>query len=259
MHGSMPKPKPNRRRKRPSLGRRIGRSAFVMRLAAWAIGCYIGFVRLTSRFEEDGPGLSRLLESWNGGAPMIMAFWHGRLLMMARFRKGPSLRRIHVLISNHADGEIIARSIEGLGMSTVRGSSRKGGFAAMRELHQVIESGGHAAFTPDGPSGPCMRAKGGTIAAASMGGIPVFPVTFSARRGPVLNSWDRFLLATPFNRGLYLVGEPFTVPADLDEAAFEQWRCRLEDDLNALTHEADRRMGRPRVEPPPPKVRGARR
>lgn len=249
MHGSMPRPKRNRRRKRQSLGRRIGRSGIVMRLAAWLIGAYIRLVRATSRFDEAGPGLADLVRRWEGdpageGKPMIMCFWHGRLLMMARFRHGPTLKRIHVLISNHADGEIIARSIEGLGMSTVRGSSRKGGFAAMRELNQLIETGAHAAFTPDGPRGPRQQAKGGAIAAASMGGVPLFPVAYSCRRGPFLESWDRFLLATPFNRGVFYVGEPMIVPPDLDEDGFELWRQRLETAMNDAVAAADALVGR---------------
>ena len=60
------------------------------------------------------------------------------------------------------------------------------------------------------------------------------------------------LLATPFNRGLYLVGEALNIPPDLDAEGMEQWRLVLETALNDLTHEADRRMGRPRIEPAAP-------
>ncbi|MCF4164158.1 lysophospholipid acyltransferase family protein [Zavarzinia compransoris] len=232
--------------------KRIARSRFVQTLLIWLITGYIRLVRITSRFAEDGPGLDRFLDHWEGTRkPMVVCFWHGRLMMMARFRRRDQ-RHSNVLISTHADGELIARAIENLGMTTVRGSSRRGGVGALRELLQVIERGEIAVFTPDGPKGPRMRAQGGAIAAASATGVPLFPVTVSTRRGPILNSWDRFLLATPFNRGLYFVGEPIMVPPDLDDDAFERWRLLLETRLNDLTAEADRRMGRATVEPAPP-------
>lgn len=249
MHGSMPRPKRNRRTN--PLLKRIARSGFVQALLVGLVGLYIRFVRLTSRFDEEGPGLADLLAHWREGRPMVMCFWHGRLMMMARMRR-LDLKQIHVLISVHSDGELIARTIENLGFSTIRGSSRKRGVAALRELLQVIEAGGSAAFTPDGPSGPRMRAQVGAIAAASRGGVPIFPISVSTRRGPLLRSWDRFLLATPFNRGLYLVGEALNVPAELDAEGMEHWRLALEQALNDLTHDADRRMGRPRIEPAAP-------
>ncbi|WP_166646583.1 lysophospholipid acyltransferase family protein [Zavarzinia compransoris] len=245
----MPRPKRNRRTN--PLLKRIARSGFVQGLLVLLVGLYIRFVRLTSRFDEEGPGLGALLDHWRGHRPMVLTFWHGRLMMMARMRRR-DLRQLNVLISIHSDGELIARTIENLGFSTVRGSSRKRGVGALRELLQVVEGGGSAVFTPDGPSGPRMRAQVGAIAAASAGGVPLFPATFSVRRGPLLRSWDRFLLATPFNRGLYLVGEPLHVPPDLDAEGMEDWRLRLEAALNDLTREADRRMGRAPVEPADP-------
>jgi len=254
MHGSMPRPKRN---KKVPLGKRLAKSGVVQWLLPRLVGLYIRFVRATSRMEEDGPGLALLLDAWKNQKPLVVCFWHGRLLLMARVR-WRRLRGFHVLISTHRDGEVIARSIENLGMSTVRGSTKRGGVAAMRELLDVVAAKGIAVFTPDGPSGPRMRAQGGAVAAASATGVPIVPITCSTRRGPFLKSWDRFLLSTPFNHGLYLVGEPMVVPPDLDEAGFEAWRLRLETTLNDLTAEADRRMGRTPIEPEEP-GRGRRR
>jgi len=236
------------------LGKRLAKSRFVQWLLPHLIGLYIRFVRATSRFTEEGPGLAEMLGRWHARQPFVLCFWHGRLMMMARMRSR-NLRMIHVLISTHSDGELIARSIEGLGFSTVRGSSKRGGYAAMRGLVELIGKGDSAAFTPDGPIGPRMRVQGGAISAASMGAIPIYPIAVSTRRGPMLDSWDRFLLATPFNRGLYIVGERIDVPPDLDDEQFETYRVALERALNTLTAEADRRMGRDLVEPAPARRR----
>ena len=55
------------------------------------------------------------------------------------------------------------------------------------------------------------------------------------------------VLMYPFTRGVILIGAPIWVPADADD--IEAWRRRLEDELTALTDEADRRLGRPAIPP----------
>jgi hypothetical protein len=96
-----------------------------------------------------------------------------------------------------------------------------------------------------------MRASSGIIAAARLGGVPIIPVTFSVARCRILGSWDRFMLAWPFTRGVYLWGQPIHVPRDADPAAQEAARLAVETALNALTTEADRLMGVPAVAPDP--------
>ena len=52
---------------------------------------------------------------------VLYAFWHGRMLILSYSHRW---QRIHVLISQHRDGELIARIIERLGFVSVRGSTR---------------------------------------------------------------------------------------------------------------------------------------
>jgi lysophospholipid acyltransferase (LPLAT)-like uncharacterized protein len=65
----------------------------------------------------------------------------------------------------------------------------------------------------------------------------------------ILGSWDRFHLALPFSRGVFLWGEPLFVPKDADATQLEALRLSLERQMNALTAEADRRCGHVPVEP----------
>src|SRR5262245_25772769 len=62
----------------------------------------------------------------------IYAFWHEVLLAPTKF---PG--RLHILISQHADGELIARVCKHLGWRVVRGSTTRGGAAAMLEMMEV--------------------------------------------------------------------------------------------------------------------------
>jgi lysophospholipid acyltransferase (LPLAT)-like uncharacterized protein len=112
-----------------------------------------------------------------------------------------------------------------------------------------LGSGENIGVTPDGPRGPLMRASPGIIAAAKLSKVPIIPLSFATTRRRILGSWDRFHLALPFSRGLFLWGEPLFVPADADAAAQETLRRELETRMNALTAEADRRCGHAPVEP----------
>jgi lysophospholipid acyltransferase (LPLAT)-like uncharacterized protein len=60
------------------------------------------------------------------GERCIFAFWHARLLPLVYTHRR---RSIVVLISQHRDGELIARVIHRLGYLTSRGSSTRGGWA----------------------------------------------------------------------------------------------------------------------------------
>ncbi len=84
---------------------------------------------------------------------------------------------------------------------------------------------------------------------ARLARVPILTASYSASRRRVLQSWDRFIVPLPFARGVFVWGEPVTVPADADDAALEAARQALEDRLNAITGEADRRCGWPAIEP----------
>ncbi len=116
---------------------------------------------------------------YHAGRSMIFAFWHSRQLMMPFAYRG---REIHVLISRHRDGEIIARIIARFGLRAVRGSTTRGAVPALRELIRVGRSGVDLCVTPDGPKGPAQVAQAGVIELAKATGLPIVPVTFSCSK-----------------------------------------------------------------------------
>ena len=128
-------------------------------------------------------------------------------------------------------------------------SSSKGGAGALRAMLKALKAGDCVGITPDGPRGPRMRASDGIVNVARMSGAPILPATFGVSRGRVLGSWDRFLVAWPFGRGVIVWGQPIEVGRDADADALEDARARVEAGLNAVTREADRLSGRPPVEP----------
>jgi lysophospholipid acyltransferase (LPLAT)-like uncharacterized protein len=219
----------------------------VRSVLCWLGACYIRFAFATGRWRVVRGEVPTQL--WDEGRPFILAFWHGRLLMMPYcWRESAAMS---MLISNHRDGELIAKTIGHFGLGTVRGSSGKGGAGALRQMVRTLKAGGYVGITPDGPRGPRMRANAGAVTIARLAGVPVIPVTFATSRRKVLGSWDRFVIATPFARGVFVWGEPLDVAAGADAAAIEVARAELEARLNAVTEEADRLVGQTTIPPAP--------
>ncbi len=112
------------------------------------------------------------------GRQIILAFWHGRLLMMPYSYLGKG--GLTAFVSASRDGEFIARTIKGFGIESVRGSSTRGWVTGIKGLLKSIKNGRDAAITPDGPKGPGMKAQMGVIQIARATGLPIVPVTFNA-------------------------------------------------------------------------------
>lgn len=217
----------------------------VRNVLCWLGARYIRLVFATGRWTFLRDETARSF--WDEGRPFILAFWHGRLLMMPYC--WPRTHPIHMLISQHRDGQLIARTVAHFGIATVAGSSSKGGAQALRAMVKAIKAGECVGITPDGPRGPRMRASDGIVSVARLSGVPILPATFSTTRGRVLGSWDRFLLAFPFSRGVIVWGEPIHVARDASGGALEDARRRVEDQMNAITQEADQLVGRQPVTP----------
>ena len=111
------------------------------------------------------------------GDNIIFSFWHGRLLMLPFIKpEGP----VTVMVSRHKDGELISRVLKQFGIGSSRGSTTRGGMAALKEIIRLARQGHSIALTPDGPRGPRYVAQMGVIQAAAATGLPIYPITYSA-------------------------------------------------------------------------------
>src|SRR5205807_856637 len=135
--------------------------------------------------------------------------------------------RMHLLVSAHADGLLIARIMRRFRTEAVLGSSSRGSSAALRGLIQAGRDGKHLVVTPDGPRGPRMRAKSGAVAAARAANLPIVPATYAVSRRKVLKSWDHFIVALPFSRGIIMIG----APSDAADREAESVRLAIETEL----------------------------
>jgi lysophospholipid acyltransferase (LPLAT)-like uncharacterized protein len=170
--------------------------------------------------------------------PAALAFWHGRLLGLLMDRLGCGAV---AMASRSADGALAAGALVGAGVKVARGSTRKGGVEALKEMEDIVRAGApFAALTVDGPKGPWRRVKPGIVAIAKRLEVPLVPGTFSCRRARVLHSWDRLVLPRPFTKVVTIYGDPIwpdELPESMDDAV-ELVGSRLD----ALTAELDREV-----------------
>ncbi|MBF0269750.1 MAG: lysophospholipid acyltransferase family protein [Alphaproteobacteria bacterium] len=230
------------------LRKSILRSDVVRYLACWLAANYIRLIHATQKVTTENIHIPEAF--WSQGKPFIMAFWHGRILMMPYI--WPKKHSFHMLASQHRDGLLISRTVAHLGIDSINGSTTRGAGPAVRAIIKKIKEGGCVGITPDGPKGPRMRCSDGVINIARLSGVPILPVTYSAAPSRFMNTWDRFLLPRPFGKGIVFVwGEPVEVPRDADKDQIAALNQLLEDRLNVISAEADRRMGLVPIEPAP--------
>jgi len=210
------------------------RDKFLLFLASWIGPILIYILGMTLKIEWVGEENLDILRKEKKS--VIYAFWHGRMLIPAYSYRN---QKIHVLISQHRDGEIIARIIHHLGFVSVRGSTTRGGSKALFEMCEKTASGFDVAVTPDGPKGPGFQVHPGTIYIAQRSGMPMVPITNSAKNRWTLSSWDRFLIPKPFSKAVIMLGKPIYVPVESTSQQLEKIRTDLEKELRQLTQNAD--------------------
>jgi lysophospholipid acyltransferase (LPLAT)-like uncharacterized protein len=200
---------------------RIGAGVVWMLARTWR-------VRYVNRGELD--------EARRQRTPVVFVVWHGQLLPALWTHRGHD---VSVLISEHRDGEIIARVAHFLGFRTVRGSTTRGANRALIGLVRELEAGYDVALTPDGPKGPARNFAPGALLVAQRAERPVLPVGLHASRAWQMKSWDRFILPKPFARITVNYG-PFMAAPTVNPKALADEAPRFQEALDAALAGADR-------------------
>jgi lysophospholipid acyltransferase (LPLAT)-like uncharacterized protein len=216
----------------PRLTKKIQRLLLIW-LGPW-IFRLIGWTIRVQRINEEP--LRELLQRKQA---FLFCVWHGRLFLPVFLYRNHD---IVAMVSQHADGEVIARIVQKMGYGTVRGSSTRGGEKAFLQLLTHLKNGGRAAMIPDGPRGPRHHLKVGTILLAQRSGAPLVPITYAAKPCWRFNSWDRMVLPKPFSRAVLLLGEPLHIPEHLTDDELEAWRTEIERDMVHLVRKAEAQL-----------------
>jgi lysophospholipid acyltransferase (LPLAT)-like uncharacterized protein len=176
----------------------------------------------------------------------VFAFWHRCIVSLAQLYRNQG----HcVLVSQHRDGEIIARIAERFGFVCARGSSTRGGWQGLKDVVRFMaSSSSQVSITPDGPRGPAEKVKPGVVFAAQLAHCPVTPVGVAADRVWRFKSWDRFELPKPFARIAVFWGPEIAVPARTTNEETDSLCLRIEQGLleaNARSRELVERRASP--------------
>lgn len=201
----------------PGDDRQTRRIARLARVGAW-------FVRLlgwTWRIRVSNDDVVRRLRATR--QPIVFSLWHAHILPLLYHHRGEG---VVVMISEHADGELVARVAERLGFGTVRGSTSRGAARALLEAARVVREGHDLAITPDGPRGPARSIAPGLAVLAQRTGAPVIGVAVRARSAWRLKSWDAFMIPRPFARIQIAYSDAVTVTGSARDAADDTGRMQ---------------------------------
>jgi lysophospholipid acyltransferase (LPLAT)-like uncharacterized protein len=184
-----------------------------------------------------------------GQDKVVGATWHrGAIFLVWFFRKA----RPMVMFSRSKDGELLATFAECLGVIPVRGSSSRGGRAALKAMVRHLKEPGDrkAATVVDGPRGPRYRVKKGMIMAAMLAEVPLLPIMVSARPALTLKgTWDRTLIPLPFSRVIVSYDKPWKMFPGSGSQALEGIRREVEAVLNKMRLRTDAALGYRDAEP----------
>ncbi len=175
------------------------------------------------------------------GEPLILTCWHESVFVMAWYTQRLTRMGANVtyLVSPSRDGDLVVRVLDVIGANVVRGSATRSGVQALHGIYRSIKrDNGSPLILSDGPHGPVHHCKAGSVILGRLSGARILPIGSWPRRSIRLRTWDRLFVPIPASRVDVILGEPYTVPREMDDEAIERERLTLEERLVELTERA---------------------
>lgn len=201
-----------------------------------AVGAPLGMDMMDCKICHYEPALSDLERPDPKSRLAIFAFWHEYIIAIAPGIGSAS--DITALCSQHRDGELVAATCAGVGMNLVRGSTTRGGAAAIRNLKHFAKFS-NIGITPDGPRGPRRKMSPGAIFLAAKLGLPIIPVGVGVSHPYRLNTWDKFAIPKPWSRVRLISGPRIPIPRKNSREELAAMSDGVEKILNDLCDEAE--------------------
>lgn len=128
--------------------------------------------------------------------PGVLALWHQDLIACAAAFKN---KNVHVLVSQSQDGELFSQSVSILGYKVFRGSDSKGALN-VRYLWKALREGYFVGMAMDGPKGPPLKVKRGTLWLIEKSGARAWHLRAQYSRFIRTKSWDKMIIPLPFSK-----------------------------------------------------------
>jgi lysophospholipid acyltransferase (LPLAT)-like uncharacterized protein len=215
-------------------------SRFAIRTAARVIaaGARLLFATVKTDRQLRAPNTCAFEDT--GSQRYLYCLWHDAILGVIFGGKSIDMAG---LVSQHEDGSYVADVMECLNLTPIRGSSRHGGAAALRQMIDAAAKY-HIAIATDGPRGPRHVVKDGIIFLAAQSGRAILPVGVSATRAwRPRGKWTDMLVPKPFSRMVIAVGSPVFIPQNVSREEITVWRQTLQALMEEMNVEADRIAG----------------
>ncbi len=142
---------------------------------------------------------------------LVIAHWHGDELGILYL-----LKRYHcsIMASTSKDGSLMAKAAELLGSEVSRGSSTRGGAAALKGIFRLAKKGWNPSVAVDGPKGPIYEIKPGVFEISKRLKADIYPLSVAVKKKHVFEkAWNKSFLPLPFTKVQVVVGEPMRAPA----------------------------------------------
>jgi lysophospholipid acyltransferase (LPLAT)-like uncharacterized protein len=198
----------------------------------WFIGFLYRFIRAyawTFRLRIDNEqGWMHYIDK---GGKVLLCAWHQQFFSAIRHFRNYRRFNPGIMISRSKDGEIIAGIARRTGWHPVRGSSSRGGQAAMHSVIDGLKNTQLAGHVIDGPRGPAGQVKAGVIRMAHATDAVIVPFYVSAEKAWYFNSWDRFMLPKPFSKVTIRYGDLIPLPKSDTDDEIEGLRIHLQNIL----------------------------
>lgn len=167
--------------------------------------------------------------------PVVFIFWHEYIPCPVYLRPHCN---VAMLVSRHRDAEWLSQGARLMGFRTVRGSTKRGGGTALRELFRTSRTM-NLGITPDGPRGPRRHVAAGCVYLSSKLEVPLVPFGIGYDKPWRMPTWDRFAVPRPYSRVRIVVGPRIQIPPGIDRDCIADHQQRVERVLNRLTDEAE--------------------
>ena len=213
--------------------KKVIKNYFVQQILAFISALYIKLVKVTSII------IIKNIESpqyyWKDNKPFILAFWHSQLMMISYCWK--SNTKINILASGHSDGRFGAIVGQYFKLNNIPTSSNEKPIS-LKPIFTLLKNSNYIGITPDGPRGPNKKVSEGIIKISKVTQVPIIPIGFSSSKFRKLKSWDSFLITKPFSKCAFVWGESITIPKNCNNNEIEQYKNKLEQELNTCIEKA---------------------
>lgn len=166
---------------------------YIVGILAW---CLYKLISSTWKVTlDEPPELKRWLAEKK---PFILAHWHGDEVVLTSLL---GRYRLATIVSTSQDGDMMSVIIHLMGARSSRGSSTRGGIAALKGLLRMMKEGHNCSFAVDGPKGPIYKAKPGVFETSRLAQAPIFYSGIYCENKKIFEkSWNKMYLPKPFSK-----------------------------------------------------------